>query len=210
MGEAGVPVLASKLQVPRRRRGVVSRVRLDQRLDRHALPAVALVSAPAGFGKTTLVTEWLAAEAEGPEDTAWLSLDRRDSDPLVFWSYVVAALRKVAPDVGADALAALQSRPAALENAVATLLNDLSGLDSDVVLVLDDYHVVESREVHESMLFLIEHSPAQPSTTSASRSGPAKSPASSAQRGREVDHHADGGQPRAQPTRLAGLPATMA
>ena len=165
-------MLESKLHVPRRRRDVVSRVRLDQRLDRHALPAVALVSAPAGFGKTTLLTEWLAAGAEGMERTAWLSLDRRDSDPSVFWSYVVAALRKVAPDVGTDALSALRSTPAALEIVVATLLNDLAGLDGDVVLVLDDYHVVESMDVHESMLFLIQHLPAQLHLVVASRADP--------------------------------------
>jgi len=101
-----------------------------------------------------------------------LSLDRRDSDPSVFWSYVVAAVRKVATDVGADAVAMLQSTPTALENVVATLLNDLGGLDGEVFLVLDDYHVIESLEVHESMRFLVEHLPAQLHLVVASRADP--------------------------------------
>ena len=167
-----MPLLESKLHAPRRRRGVVARVRLDRRLDRDALPAVVLVSAPAGFGKTTLLTEWLAADGEDARRTAWLSLDRRDSDPSVFWSYVIAAARKVAPEVGADALATLQSTPTALESVVASLLNDLAGLEGDVVLVLDDYHAVESIEVHESMLFLVEHLPTQLHLVVASRADP--------------------------------------
>ena len=167
-----MPLLESKLHAPRRHREVVARLRLDQRLDRDALPGVVLVSAPAGFGKTTLLTEWLAAGEEASKRTAWLSLDRRDSDPSVFWSYVIAAARKVAPEVGTDALATLQSTPTALESIVATLLNDLAGLEGDVVLVLDDYHLVESMEVQESMLFLVEHLPAQLHLLVASRADP--------------------------------------
>lgn len=167
----GVPLLESKLHIPRRRRGLVPRLRLERRLDITALPPVVVVSAPAGFGKTTLLTEWLATDTEpGQQHTAWLSLDRRDSDPSIYWSYVVAALRKVVPDVGADALAALPSSP--LESVVATLLNDLAALDSDVVLVLDDYHVIESVEVQESMRFLVEHLPPQLHLLVATRADP--------------------------------------
>ena len=167
-----MPLLESKLHAPRLRRGVVARPRLDRRLGRDALPGVVLVSAPAGFGKTTLLTEWLAAHEDEAKRTAWLSLDRRDSDPSVFWSYVIAAVRKVAAEVGADALATLQSTPAAFESVVVALVNDLAGLEGDVVLVLDDYHVVESIRVHESMLFLIEHLPTQLHLVVASRSDP--------------------------------------
>jgi len=123
-------------------------------------PRVVLVSAPAGFGKTTLITEWLAADGF-TKPTAWLSLDRRDSDPAVFWSYVAAALRKVAADVGTDALSTLQSTPMELEAVVTSLLNDLAALDDDVMFVLDDYHLVESLDVQASMLFLVEHLPSQ-------------------------------------------------
>jgi LuxR family maltose regulon positive regulatory protein len=156
----------------------VPRARLDQRLDRATLPPVALVSAPAGFGKTTLLTAWLAGEDgddRAGQATAWLSLDRRDSDPAVFWSYVVASLQKVAPEVGSDTLATLQASqasPPSLETVVATLLNDLAALAHDVVLVLDDYHAVESLDVHESMLFLVEHLPPQLHLVVASRADP--------------------------------------
>ncbi len=170
MGAAVIPLLESKLHVPRRRRGVVPRDRLAQRLVRDALPAVVLVSAPAGFGKTTVLTEWLAAD--GVESTAWLSLDRRDSDPAVFWSCVVAAVRTVAADVGADALSTLQSTPTALEAVVTSLLNDLAALADDVVLVLDDYHLVESLDGQESMLFLVEHLRQQLHLVVASRADP--------------------------------------
>lgn len=167
-----LPLLESKLHVPRRRRAVVTRARLAQRLDRDALSAVVLVSAPAGFGKTTLLAEWLAADGEMTKRTAWLSLDRRDSDPAVFWTYVVAAVRKVAADAGADALTTLQSTPAALEAVVTSLLNDLGALADDVVLVLDDYHLVESLDVQESMRFLVEHLPEQLHLVIASRADP--------------------------------------
>jgi LuxR family transcriptional regulator, maltose regulon positive regulatory protein len=169
---AGLPLLESKLHVPRRRRGVVGRARLAQRLDRDALPAVVLVSAPAGFGKTTLLAEWLAGGDETAKRAAWLSLDRRDSDPAVFWSYVVAAVRKVEGDVGAGALGVLQTTPTALEAVVTSLLNDLAALAGDVVLVLDDYHLVESLDVQESMRFLVDHLPQQLHLVVASRADP--------------------------------------
>lgn len=136
------------------------------------MPAVALVSAPAGFGKTTLLSEWIAADADGSTPTAWLSLDRRDSDPSVFWAYVVAAIRRVAHDIGAEALAILQAKPGAFEDVAGSLVNDIAGLDGDVVLVLDDYHVIESLDVHESMLFLVEHLPAQLHLVVGSRADP--------------------------------------
>jgi LuxR family maltose regulon positive regulatory protein len=162
------PLLETKIKIPRRRRNVVPRSRLDHRVDRDALPAVVLVSAPAGFGKTTLLTEWLADK----QGVAWLSLDRRDSDPAVFWPYVIGALRKVAPDVGADALVTLQATSMSRDAAVTSLTNDIADLERDVVLVLDDYHVIESLDVHESMLLLLEHLPAQLHLVVASRADP--------------------------------------
>jgi len=165
-------LLGTKLHPPRRRHGLVPRPRLDEHLVGQNQPTLVLVSAPAGFGKTTLLTEWLVDVGDAGRRTAWLSLDRRDSDPSVFWSYVLAALREVAPEVGADAERTLQSSPAALETVVGSLLNDLHGLPFDVVLVLDDYHVIESLDVHESMLFLVEHLPAQVHLVVASRADP--------------------------------------
>ena len=86
------PLLETKLHVPRWRRGLVARPRLSERLSRGAESALTLVSAPAGFGKTTLLAEWLAVAAAGGRSVAWLSLDQRDNDPALFWAYVVAAL----------------------------------------------------------------------------------------------------------------------
>jgi LuxR family transcriptional regulator, maltose regulon positive regulatory protein len=169
---ASLTLLEGKLHVPRRRRGMVRRPRLDERLDRNALPAVVLVSAPAGFGKTTLLAEWLAPEGNQVDPIAWLSLDGRDSDPTVFWSYVVAAVQRAAVDVGTDALSTLQSTPTALEAVVTSLVNDLEVLADDVVLVLDDYHVVDSIEVQDSMRFFVDHLPERLHLVVASRADP--------------------------------------
>jgi LuxR family maltose regulon positive regulatory protein len=158
------PLLETKLHVPRRR-ALVARPRLTERLDRGAESALTLVSAPAGFGKTTLLAEWLA----GGRMAAWLSLDARDNDPAVFWAYVVAAVRSVAPGIGAGAL----DQP--IETVLATLLNDLSAVPGDVVLVLDDYHLVESREIQDGMAFLLEHRPPQLHVVIAGRADPALS-----------------------------------
>jgi LuxR family maltose regulon positive regulatory protein len=130
-----------------------------------------LVSAPAGFGKTTLLTDWFAGDGRD-RSTAWLSLDARDNDPAVFVSYLVAALRTVAPDVGTSALSLLRSSPGALEAVVATLLNELHAGATDVVLVLDDYHVIESTEIHEAVAFLLAHLPARVRLIVATRSDP--------------------------------------
>jgi LuxR family maltose regulon positive regulatory protein len=165
---AGV-LVETKVQVPRRRRGLVVRARLSERLDRGAESALTLVSAPAGFGKTTVLTEWLAT---GGRSAAWVSLDERDNDPALFWAYFVAALKTVAPGVGASALALLQSRQAPIDAVLATLLNDLSAVQSDVVLVLDDYHVIDAGEIQDGVAFLVEHLPAQIQLVIATRADP--------------------------------------
>src|SRR5665647_2481585 len=103
------PLLETKLHVPRLRRDLVPRPRLSERLSRGAESALTLVSAPAGFGKTTLLTEWLAAAPADGRSVAWLSLDQRDNDPALFWTYLVAALQTAADGVGASALSLLQS-----------------------------------------------------------------------------------------------------
>src|SRR5450756_3168333 len=136
------PLLETKLHVPRVRRGLVPRPRLSERLSRGAESALTLVSAPAGFGKTTLLTEWLAAAPADGRSVAWLSLDQRDNDPALFWTYLVAALQTAVHGVGASALSLLQSPPSPMEEVLATLLNDLHAVSNDVVLVLDDYHVI--------------------------------------------------------------------
>ncbi len=162
-----IPLVETKLHAPRRR-GVVARPRLRDRLSRRGPPSLTLVSAAAGFGKTTLVADWFA---DGPA-TAWLSLDRRDNDPTLFWTYVVAALQSVTPDAGSAARRSLDAAQPSIDAVVATLLNDLQAVASDLVLVLDDYHVIESPAIHESMAFLLEHLPPHVHLVIASRADP--------------------------------------
>jgi LuxR family maltose regulon positive regulatory protein len=171
------PLLETKFYVPRSRRGLVPRPRLIERLDRGTASKLTLVSAPAGFGKTTLLTEWLAAGTAAPADerlVAWLSLDRGDNDPASFWAYVIAALRTVASGVGESALALLQAaQPPPIETVLAVLLNDLGTIAADIVLVLDDYHVIDARDVQGGMAFLLDHLPPGLHVVIASRADPA-------------------------------------
>ena len=166
------PLLETKLYLPRRRGDRVPRPRLAERLDRGAAAGLTLLSAPAGFGKSTLLAEWLAAPADA-RAAAWVSLDAGDNHPPTFWRYVVAALRRAQSAIGADALARLEEpQPPPVEAILAGLLNELAALDGDVVLVLDDYHVVEAREVHEGVTFLLDHLPPTLHLLIASRADP--------------------------------------
>ena len=165
-------LLETKLRAPRQRRELVPRARLSDRLSRGSAAALTVVSAPAGFGKTTALTEWSATESAEGRAVAWVSLDARDDDPVVFWSYVVAALQTAVPSVGAHALSLLQSDDAPVEAFLATLLNELDTMSRDVVLVLDDYHVIESAELHDGVAFLIEHLPPQVHLVLAARADP--------------------------------------
>jgi LuxR family transcriptional regulator, maltose regulon positive regulatory protein len=167
------PLLATKLHVPRRQRGLVARPRLSERLSRGAESALTLVSAPAGFGKTTLLTQWLAAAPADGRSVAWLSLDQRDNDPELFWTYLVGALKTAVQGAAASALPLLQPPQPPAEAGLATLLNDLDAIPDDVLLVLDDYHVIEARAVQDGMAFLLEHLPAQIHLVIASRADPA-------------------------------------
>jgi LuxR family maltose regulon positive regulatory protein len=168
-----IPLLETKLHVPRPRPGLVPRPRLTERLNRGAQAKLTLVSAPAGFGKTTVLAEWLAAAEGDGWSTAWLSLDPSDNRPVSFWTYLVSALQTVAPGLGASTIALLQSpQPPAIEATLAGLLNELSAIPTDIVLVLDDYHVIDARDVQEGMLFLLDHLPPRVHLVLASRADP--------------------------------------
>ena len=171
------PLLATKLYVPRSRRGLVPRPRLIERLDRATESKLTLVSAPAGFGKTTLLTEWLAARpasGAGERLVAWLSLDQADNDPASFWAYVIAAVQTVEPGVGQGALALLQaSPPSPIETVLTALLNDMGASAGEIVLVLDDYHVIDAGVVQDGMAFLLDHLPPGLHVVIASRADPA-------------------------------------
>jgi LuxR family maltose regulon positive regulatory protein len=162
------PLLTTKLHPPRRRRSLVARPRLGQLADRSRHRALTLVSAPAGFGKTTLVAEWFVGDGV----TAWLSLDAGDDDPTRFWTYVVAALESAAPDLASEASVLLEAPGVSIEVVVSTLINDLETASQELVLVLDDYHLIGSAEVHRSVAFFLEHLPPQVRLVVATRADP--------------------------------------
>ncbi|MDQ1463243.1 MAG: hypothetical protein QOC73_184, partial [Actinomycetota bacterium] len=166
------PLVETKLYIPRLRRSLVARPRLSERLSRGSEAKLTLISAPAGFGKTTLLAEWLAAAAPGERSVAWLSLEESDSQPASFWTYVITALQTVVPGVGADALALLQSAQPPIETVLAAVLNELSGVPNDVDLVLDDYHLVDGLDVRAGMVFLLEHLPPQVHLVISTRADP--------------------------------------
>ena len=168
------PILATKLYIPPPRPRAVSRPRLIERLDEGLAAGrrLTLISAAAGFGKTTLASEWMAALtlAPGPAPApaargkhwkvAWLSLDEGDNDPGRFLTYLIAALQTAAPGVGGGTLAALAApQPPSQEALLTALLDDLAAFPHDLLLVLDDYHAVESPDVDRAVAFLLEYLP---------------------------------------------------
>lgn len=166
-------IVQTKISVPRRRGATVARPRLSDRLDRALEARLTLVSAPAGFGKTTLLASWLASAAPSQRCAAWLSLDRSDSDPTTFWTYVVTAIQTIAPEgVGANALAILEAAQTPIQVVLGTLLNELNALPRDLVLVLDDYHVIDDRQVHEAVDFFVDRLPPHVHLVIGSRADP--------------------------------------
>ncbi len=169
----GVPLLETKLYAPPWRSGLVSRQRLIERIHQGVTRKLTLISAPAGFGKTTLLAEWLAdAENAGP-GTGWVSLAPSDNDPSLFWTYFISALRNVQPDIGERALSLLHTpQPPPIEVTLTTLINELSPLEGDVAFVLDDYHVIENELIHNGLGYLLDHMPPHVHAVIASRTSP--------------------------------------
>jgi LuxR family transcriptional regulator, maltose regulon positive regulatory protein len=166
------PLLGTQLYVPRLRRGSVGRPRLMSRMDAGADARLTLISAPAGFGKTTLLAAWLQEAATADRSVAWLSLDAADNEPTSFWSYVATALERAARGVGTRVLDALAASPAPTELILTTLLNELDAAAGEVWLVLEDYHLIDSHEINEGVAFLLEHLPAQAHVVISTRSDP--------------------------------------
>jgi LuxR family transcriptional regulator, maltose regulon positive regulatory protein len=166
------PLVETKLYPPKLRRSLVARPRLSGRLSRGAESRLTLISAPAGFGKTTLLAEWLAA-TRTERSVAWLSLEESDSQPASYWTYLITALQAVVPGVGASTLLLLQSAQPPIETVLATVLNELGTVPNDIYLVLDDYHLIDSADVQAGMTFLVEHLPPQVHLVVSTREDPA-------------------------------------
>src|SRR5437588_8140322 len=170
------PILATKLYIPRLRPHVVSRPRLLERLNEGLYRKLTLISAPAGFGKTTLVSEWVEGiEQPGARRarTAWLSLDEGDNDPARFLAYLVAALQTIAATIGEGVLGLLQSsQPPPPEAILTALLNEITTLPYNFVPVLDDYHVIDAKPVDIALTYLVEHLQPQMHLVIATREDP--------------------------------------
>ncbi|HEY6072974.1 MAG TPA: hypothetical protein VIV15_06140, partial [Anaerolineales bacterium] len=169
------PILATKLYIPPSRPKVVLRPRLIERLNEGLHRKLTLISAPAGFGKTTLVSEWVAGceRLEPKVRVAWLSLDEGDNDPARFLSYLVAALQTIAPNIGKGTLGVLQApQPAPIDSILTALLNEITTVPDNFVLVLDDYHVIDAKLVDNALTFLLEHLPQQMHLVIATREDP--------------------------------------
>ncbi len=172
-GERAV-LLATKLHVPAPRGQLVRRAALLDALTAGGSRKLTLLSVPAGWGKTTLLSQWVAGIGGAREELrlAWLSLDSSDNDPVWFWMYVIAALQKASPGVGTRAFELLAMGADPLQVVLPALLNDLAATTGQLVLVLDDYHVVVTESVHEQMAFVIDRMPTNLRLVLASRSDP--------------------------------------
>ncbi|MCP4541042.1 MAG: helix-turn-helix transcriptional regulator [Chloroflexi bacterium] len=175
-------LLKTKLYPPSTRSELVTRPRLIERLDAGLLGRnrlqkglgfarkLTLVSAPAGFGKTTLIGDWLSGDERA---FAWLSLDEGDNDLTRFLTYVVAALQQIDPNLGQTIQAVLQaSQPPEIEPLITSLINEIAALDTRFVFVLDDYHAIKLTTIHETVTFLLDRMPSQMHLVIATREDP--------------------------------------
>ena len=163
-------LLDTKTFIPPNRSGNVTRPRLIERLNEGLSHKLSLVSAPAGFGKTTLISEWIA-NCDRP--AAWLSLGVGDSDLARFLAYLITALQSIGENIGVGALGMLQSgQNAPTEIVLTDLLNDITGIQDSFILVLDDYHVVDAQSIDSALGFLIDHLPPQMHLVIATREDP--------------------------------------
>jgi len=171
-------LLTTKLFVPPPRPTLVPRLRLIERLNEGVAHRLTLISAPAGFGKTTLLSDWIH---RNKISAAWLSLDKGDNDPLQFLNYIIASLQCIEPKIGKSTLSVLKSpHPPSMESLLTILINEITSfLDSQTspsgkgfFLVLDDYHVIDSQPIHNALTFLLDHLPPQMHLILATRADP--------------------------------------
>lgn len=189
-------LLATKLFVPPARANLVARPRLFERIQAGLVDKLTLIAAPAGFGKTTLLSAWRATVAGGALPFAWVALDSADNDPLRFWSYVIAALDTLAPGVGAPAFALLQAPQTPPIEAILT--NVLNAFNTSVAgapgqhhaLALDDYHVIKTPVIHATLAWLLDYLPPNLHLVILTRSDPALPLARLRARGAMTELHA--------------------
>ncbi len=155
-------ILQTKLYKPPARPELVLRPRLLTVLDQALHAPLTLISAPAGFGKTTLITNWIQQQSDTSISFAWLSLDESDNDPVRFLSYVVAALQTAVSNLPNDSLLMLQNRPSvSMEVVLTQLLNEVTAVSHPIMLVLDDYHLIQDETIHQGLAFVLDHMPDQ-------------------------------------------------
>jgi LuxR family maltose regulon positive regulatory protein len=150
-------LLVTKYTIPPVRSLLLQRSHLLEILDQSGSVPLTLLSASAGFGKTTLLSAWAS---QSTSQVAWLTLDEEDNDPTRFWAYVIAALRHSGSPVGEATLAMLHSpQPSPLKGTLTSLINELAALSQDTALILDDYHVIREPAIHDSLQFVLDHLP---------------------------------------------------
>lgn len=152
-----LPLLTTKLHVARTRPNLVHRPRLAERLDEGLRTRLTLIAAPAGFGKTTLLSGWAQ---RSKQNVAWLSLDESDNVPVKFWAYFIGSLQRLQPGLGSGSLELLQAGQP-VELALTALINELAAMPGEVAMVLDDYHHITLDSIHSTLSFFIERMPAQ-------------------------------------------------
>jgi len=170
LNDQNYPLLATKLYIPGLRSSLVHRARLVERLNKGILRKLTLVSAPAGFGKTTLLGEWID---QTQLRVAWISLDNGDNDPVYFIKYLIAALQRIDPKVGETSLTLLQSpQQPPLDTVIINLIQEIDVIPDDFVLILDDYHSIDTVKIHRLVEFLIDRMPSQMHLVVATRIDP--------------------------------------
>src|SRR6266567_1887288 len=169
-------LLRTKLSPPRTRAAQVARQRLLSRLDNGLERSLTLISAPAGFGKSTLLSAWITSLKDAKPTSyslAWLALDEGDNDPIRFWRYIITACQDIHTAIGASALALLHGPDMpSLESIITILINDIVACSLQSILIIEDYHLIVSPQIHKSLAFLLDHVPANMHVVLATRHDP--------------------------------------
>ena len=166
-------LLATKFFIPSSSHALIPRPRLTELLNKSLERPLTLVSAPAGFGKTTLLSTWIQSLPSEHSRIAWVSLDEGDNEPVLFWLYVLTALDSQQPGLCTQLVTYLQTQQAPpLRSVLQTLINRLAEQSEQLLLILDDYHLVTEQAIHTSLTYLVEHLPPQLHLILATRADP--------------------------------------